>query len=187
MAEWQYENPKATDTIEFAGMFIGLRSPAGISGLEKESEVIENRSMKLVNAESKIGKVSANSRSNPSTYYSYDELFNMTREAELTGKGIGFEAHHLLEKQFASKFQVDQSDIISVTLTPKWHRGVNASKIIGEGKNITGSITQRGAVKNSTPEQIWQAHRNVYERMGHTDWAEAIYDAYVKKLNIPYK
>lgn len=42
--------------------------------------------------------------------------------------------------------------------------------------------------KNSAGvQEIWQAHRNVYEKIGQTDWANAIYEAYVKKFNVPYK
>ena len=43
------------------------------------------------------------------------------------------------------------------------------------GKNIAGV------------EEIWQAHRNVYEKIGQPGWANAIYEAYVKKFNVPYK
>ena len=61
---------------------------------------------------------------------------------------------------------VSQGDIISVALTPKWHRGV------------ANSI--------ATPENIWKAHKTVYEGIGHNDWANAIYEAYVKPLGISY-
>lgn len=78
------------------------------------------------------------------------------------------------------------------------HRGSGGEKIIGAGmninnaiqkelKNIVGTKTERAAVKNATPEQIWQAHRNIYEKMGYGDWAKAIYDAHVRHLGIPYK
>lgn len=45
----------------------------------------------------------------------------MIKESGLSGNGAGFEAHHLLEKQYAKKFGVSQGDIISVALTPEWH------------------------------------------------------------------
>jgi len=78
------------------------------------------------------------------------------------------------------------------------HRGSDGEKIIGAGMNINNAIqkelkkivgtkTERAAVKNATPEQIWQAHRNIYEKMGYGDWAKAIYDAHVRHLGIPYK
>jgi Spy/CpxP family protein refolding chaperone len=122
----------------------------------------------------------------------------MIKQAGLSGSNAGFEAHHLLAKQFASKFGVQQGEIISVALTPKWHRGSGGEKLIAEGKNIndaiekqlkaiTGSRTQRGAVSSATPEQIWQAHRNVYEGMGQNSWAKSVYDKYISPLGIPYK
>lgn len=137
-------------------------------------------------------------RSDPASYYSYNELHAKLREAGVTGKNTGFEAHHLLSKQFAEKFGLSKGEIISVSLTPLNHRGSGGSKIIGAGKNIndavqkelkkiTGSQTERAAIKNATPEQIWQAHRNVYEKMGQREWAQAIYQAYVKPLGKPYK
>ena len=87
--------------------------------------------------------------------------------------------------------------IISVALTPKWHRGVNGEKLIFEGVNINARIEAElmnivGAdgrvVANSiaTPENIWKAHKTVYEGIGHNDWANAIYEAYVKPLGISY-
>ncbi|MBU3179423.1 hypothetical protein KPL47_24440, partial [Clostridium estertheticum] len=183
--------------IALSNMEKGPKSVVLGSNLGNVDEALGRFTKEFKKVKSGVVSNSKNLRSSPSTYYSYDELFKMTREAELTGKSIGFESHHLLEKQFSNKFGINQGDIISVPLTPKWHRGVNSSKIIGEGKNInnaiereikkiTGTNTQRAAIKNATPEQIWQAHRNVYEGMGQKDWAEAIYSAYVKNLKIPY-
>ncbi len=148
--------------------------------------------------ESEANDLAAKLRSNPSTYYSYDELHSMIKQAGLSGSNAGFEAHHLLAKQFAGKFGVQQGEIISVALTPKWHRGSGGEKLIAEGKNIndviekqlktiTGSSTQRGAVSSATPEQVWQAHRVVYEGMGQNSWAKAVYDKYISPLGIPYK
>ena len=133
----------------------------------------------------------------PESYYSYDELKKAIKDMGLSGSGIGFEAHHLLEKQYAKKFGVNQGDIISVALTPKWHRGVNGEKIIGEGININSKIENElmkiagvdnrvSANRIATPEQIWQAHKKVYENIGHEDWASAVYQAYVKKPGINY-
>ena len=73
------------------------------------------------------------------------------------------------------------------TLVPRWHRGVKGEKIIGEGlnidnlimnelKHITGQSNFQVAHDVATAEQIWQAHRNVYERIGQADWAEAVYE-----------
>ena len=133
----------------------------------------------------------------PESYYSYDELKGVIRDVGLSGNGIGFEAHHLLEKQYAKKFDINQGDIISVALTPKWHRGVNGEKIIGEGININSRIENElmdivgvnnrvSANRIATPEQIWHAHKKVYEDIGHKDWASAVYEAHVKKLGIRY-
>lgn len=134
---------------------------------------------------------------NLSSYYTYKELKAEIKNSGLSGRGTGFEAHHLLEKQFASKFGVKSDEIISVALTPRWHRGVSGQKIIGEGinidnrisnelVNITGAKNKKSATAMASTEQIWQAHRNVYESIGQYDWANAVYSAYVKPLGINY-
>ena len=133
-----------------------------------------------------------------SSYYSYDELKRLVKESGLSAPGKGIEVHHLLEKQFADKVGVKSGDIISIPLVPRWHRGVKGEKIIGEGlnidnlilnelKHITGQSNFQVAHDVATAEQIWQAHRNVYERIGQADWAEAVYEAYFKKMGIKYK
>lgn len=75
-------------------------------------------------------------------------------------------------------------------LTPQWHRNVNSSM----GNNIDGLINSEldkilaNTGRNSVGvQEIWEAHRNVYEKIGQSDWANAIYEAYVKKFNVPYK
>ena len=180
-----------------AGFFIIFRPAKAVKKVAKASDEVsdarKNVSKGTDNATNQVTK-----RSDPDTYYTYDELRALTKESGLTGRNVGFESHHLLSKQFASKFGVSQGDIISAPLTPMNHRGSGGEKILGAGmninnaiqkelKNIVGTKTERAAVKNATPEQIWQAHRNVYEKMGNNDWAKAIYDAHVKHLGIPYK
>lgn len=134
-----------------------------------------------------------NPQSNAGSYYSYNELRKAIRGAQLSGQGIGFEAHHLLEKQFAKTFGVAQGDIISVPLSPLYHRGVNGERIVGAGTNIDARITSRlksimGSkdISNATPEQIWQVHRDVYESIGQKTWAEAVYNTYVRPMGINY-
>ncbi|MBU3218117.1 hypothetical protein LL033_22130 [Clostridium estertheticum] len=126
--------------IALSNMEKGPKSVVLGSNLGNVDEALGRFTKEFKKVKSGVVSNSKNIRSSPSTYYSYDELFKMTREAELTGKSIGFESHHLLEKQFSNKFGINQRDIISVHLTPKWHRGVNGSKIIGEGKNINNAI-----------------------------------------------
>jgi RHS repeat-associated protein len=163
-----------------------------------KAEVVEGLRLGTSPAYLNGPQIKCSLRANPSSYYKYNELSNLISKAELSGRNAGLEAHHLLEKQYAANFGVKESEILSVPLTPKWHRGSGGEKIISEGENInnaiekelktiTGAKTQRGAANIASTEQIWQAHRNVYESMGHADWANAIYDAYVKKLDIPYK
>ncbi|MCB2362495.1 hypothetical protein, partial [Clostridium estertheticum] len=137
------------------------------------------------------------SRMNPDSFYTHKELLKLIEEAQLSGKNKGLQSHHLLEKQFAKLFDIaDRNDIIAVPLTSLWHKGVNQVKVIGVGKNIDNLITKelseitgasyRKAVSVATREQAWQAHRNVYEKIGQSDWARAIYEAYIKQFKIPY-
>jgi subtilisin family serine protease/peptidoglycan hydrolase-like protein with peptidoglycan-binding domain len=127
-------------------------------------------------------------RYSPETYYTYRELYSLINKSGLKGRGIGLEAHHLLEKQFASIFGVAQNDIISVALTPTWHRNVKRM-----GKNLDNLITTelKTILTNSGKttagvQEIWKAHRNVYESIGQPDWAMAIYEQYVKKFGVSY-
>jgi hypothetical protein len=125
-------------------------------------------------------------RSDPASYYSYSELRALIKESGLSGRGVGLEAHHLLEKQFAARLGLNQADIISVPLTPKWHRNVG-----GFGNNLDAVINAEIRTLGSTPssasaEVIWQAHRNVYLRHGYREWAEAIYEAYFKSRGIAF-
>ncbi len=71
-----------------------------------------------------------------------------------------------------------------------WHRFTNGEKTIEAGVNVDSRISKElkkltggGAY---TAEDIWKAHRNVYESIGQKDWAEAVYEAYVKPLGICY-
>ena len=50
---------------------------------------------------------------------------------------------------------------------------------------ITG-MDYKNAKKNATLQQIWQAHKEVYESIGQSDWAHVIYDVYVKPKGIQY-
>ncbi|MDE7417716.1 MAG: hypothetical protein K2N44_15670, partial [Lachnospiraceae bacterium] len=128
-----------------------------------------------------------------STYYTYKELRKILKNMGASGQ---FEAHHLLEKQFAARFGVKKSDILSVALTKLWHRAVGAKETGDLGVNIDDRINKaleritgmnyKNAKKNATMQQIWQAHKEVYESIGHSDWAHVIYDAYVKSKGIQY-
>ena len=161
------------------------------------SEAYEYARQKVDNAGTAGDSAHSDPRYSPDSYYKYKELKKLIKESGLSGKGEGLEAHHLLEKQYADKFGVSQGDIISVALTPEWHRGVNGEMVIGAGVNINARIEAElmsivgvndRATANSiaTPENVWQAHRNVYESIGHSDWANAIYEAYVKPMGINY-
>jgi RHS repeat-associated protein len=125
-------------------------------------------------------------RSSPSIYYSFRELKELIRASGLSGHSVGFEAHHLVEKRFAEKLGIAEDEIISVALTPRWHRNVR-----GFGANLDYQIVGELKRLGTTPEaasltQIWQAHKAVYFRLGQVDWAQAIYEAYFKSRGIPY-
>jgi hypothetical protein len=126
-------------------------------------------------------------RSSPANYYSYKELKRLIEQKGLSGSGTGLEAHHLLQKVFASKLGLNADDIISVALTPQWHRNVG-----GGGINLNDTIMRELRGQGATPasatiDQIWQAHRNTYTRLGQEHWAQAIYDAYFKSRGVSYR
>jgi hypothetical protein len=100
----------------------------------------------------------------------------------------------LLEKQFAKKMGVKQEEIISIPLTPGWHRNLDnpLPTVRNRGVNIDREILTEvrksaPSVSEATPAQIWDAHRYVYTRIGREDWAKAVYDTYFRPLGVPYK
>jgi hypothetical protein len=132
-------------------------------------------------------------RSNPASYFSHKELLAQRGRSGIDGNALN--SHHLLSERFAPLMEIsDPGDIIAVALSPKWHQGVRklgADKIIGEGSNINALINNRlvemGASKiNPTKVQCWQAHKQVYEQLGRTDWAKAIHSKYFQPLGIEY-
>ena len=50
-------------------------------------------------------------------------------------------------------------------------------------EKVTASGTN---VERASVQQIWTAHRSVYEELNHPEWAEAIYDAYFQSRGISY-
>jgi hypothetical protein len=125
-------------------------------------------------------------RANPETYYKYSELRDLIKSKGLSGKSQGFEAHHLLEKRFANKLGVNQDDILSVALTPQWHRNVRNG-----GANIDHEIVSEIIKMGTTPSnasiaQIWKAHKKVYSKMGQSDWVKALYEAYFKNKGVDF-
>ena len=125
------------------------------------------------------------SRSDPEYYDNYKTVKKNIKDSGLSGRGKGFEAHHLLEKQFAEELGLNSDEIIAMPLTPNNHRGKMGTNIdylikkelISIGKNFKGL---------SRAEQIWQAHRNVYQRMGYNDWAQAVHKAYFQGRGIKF-
>ncbi len=125
-------------------------------------------------------------RGSPGTFYSYTDLRALIRELGMSGRGTGLEAHHLLEKRFAGSLGLDRDQIISVALTPRWHRNVGSW-----GQAISPRITRELQLLGTTPAnatagEIWVAHRNVYHRLGQPEWAQAVYDSYFKSRGLSY-
>ena len=133
-----------------------------------------------------VARSVAGIRGDPATYYSHSELKLLIKEAQVSGRGLGLEAHHLLEKRYASLVGVSKDDIISAAATPQWHRNLR-----GMGDNLDALITRRLKQMGTSPskaslEDVWEAHRYVYTQTGHYDWAEAIYRAYFEPLGVLY-
>lgn len=132
-------------------------------------------------------------------YSTYSELRESIGTSELNGK---FEAHHLWEKQFAPLINVAEDDIIAAPVLRRYHRAVNGiaktpNRPLGVPYGIidsnidamvTNYIEQRLMVsrQNATLQQVWVAHREVYLRLGQGNWADAIYDLYIRPHGIPY-
>ncbi len=199
-----YEDPSGHWCDKKEKVFKDLMKERGIT----EADLANDPELKLrMMAEaSNIVKEQKRNSSNPSAnqpnsdprykasiYYTYKELKKILKNM---GASQYFEAHHLLEKQFAARFGVKKNDILSVALTKLWHRAEGAKKTGGLGVNIDDRINKalsritgmdyKNAKKNATLQQIWQAHKEVYESIGQSDWAHVIYDVYVKPKGIQY-
>ncbi len=199
-----YEDPSGHWCDKKEKVFKDLMKERGIT----EADLANDPELKLrMMAEaSNIVKEQKRNSSNPSAnqpnsdprykasiYYTYKELKKILKNM---GASQYFEAHHLLEKQFAARFGVKKNDILSVALTKLWHRAEGAKKTGGLGVNIDNRINKalsritgmdyKNAKKNATLQQIWQAHKEVYESIGQSDWAHVIYDVYVKPKGIQY-
>lgn len=132
-------------------------------------------------------------------YPTYNDLRAAIRAAESKG---GFEAHHLWEKQFARLIGVAEEDIIAAPVLRRYHRAVNGIiKTPGQPLGIpygvidanldvmiTSYLEQRLGVPraSATLHQVWVAHREVYMRLGQGNWADAVYELYVKPRGVPY-
>jgi RHS repeat-associated protein len=88
-------------------------------------------------------------------------------EAILQGvrKEAGLEVHHLIERRFAERLGLRESEIPAVVLDRTFHQ-----------QEVTARLFRILPTnqKNYNPQQIWNAYREVYEYLGHEDWLEAI-------------
>ena len=80
--------------------------------------------------------------------------------------------------EFITLPSTTEDDIIAVALTPSQHRNVGQM-----GINIDARIMERLRQLGTTAEaasleQIWKAHRGIYDEIGHPEWAEALHRAY---------
>jgi len=103
---------------------------------------------------SKFFKGGCTASSSP-TIMPYNELKKITA-------GTGFESHHLLEKRFASKFNLKEGEILSTPLDPTSHQGV--TNAMRNEIGYTGSKSQLTTTQ-ATPQQIWEATVRVYKQM----------------------
>jgi RHS repeat-associated protein len=105
-------------------------------------------------------------RSSPESFFTYRELRKRIQGLGVSARGEGLEAHHLVEKRFAKNLGLSSDEILSVALTPQWHRNVG-----GWGEAISPRISRALREMKTNPveataEQIWRAHRDVYRSLG---------------------
>ncbi len=79
----------------------------------------------------------------------------------------GMERHHIIEKRFADAIGVKPEDIPADYLPPQEHRGPGS---------VTTELRRRLPYGRAyTPQEIWDAHKEVYMEKGRYDWIEAIW------------
>ena len=83
----------------------------------------------------------------------------------------GLEVHHLIERRFAERLGLRESEIPAVVLDRTFHQ-----------QEVTARLFRILPTnqKNYNPQQIWNAYREVYEYLGHEDWLEAIWPYFAR-------
>ncbi len=79
----------------------------------------------------------------------------------------GMERHYFIEKRFADVIGVKPGDIPADYLPRQEHRGPGS---------VTSELWRRLPYgRRYTPQEIWNAHKEVYMERGRYDWVEAIW------------
>ena len=96
------------------------------------------------------------------------------------------ETHHLFEKQYSEYIDVKKNDIISEGISASSHRNVGGNGV-NLDKEIQNLVKQYSNGAEPTLKNIWDAHRDVYTNIGHTDWAYSVYKNYIQSLGMAFK
>ncbi len=104
-------------------------------------------------------------------------------------KGTGLEVHHLIEKRFADTLGLKADDILSVAIDQKTHDKI--TQLFREKIKYNSFWDflhpDRLTTSRATPQQIWEAIKEVYEDCGMEQYLDIIKEQIQKSSNVADK
>jgi len=120
-----------------------------VKATDKSSDVV-----KAFNALNKADKLAAVGNGN--VIMAYKDLKKVT-------KGLDLQAHHLIEKRFASTLGMKQNNMLSIAIDKNTHQKIT---------NLMREKMPYG--KSYTQQQIWERTRDVYKELGMTEYLDVL-------------
>lgn len=140
----------------------------GVTGLGKTADNVASRVLKFFGRKSrKEIDITKQLFGNGQVVMSYKNLKSIV-------KGTGLETHHLIEKRFADALKINPNDILSIAIDKKTHEQITN---LMRAKIPYNSIWKRSddlMTRTATPQQIWDATRDVYKELGLTQYLDPL-------------
>lgn len=111
----------------------------------------------------------------------YKDIKKLSKNLGIKLSEEGLEAHHLIEKRFAKKLGIeDTNEMLSVLLDKDVHRKITLElrEMIGYNRDFMRDI--RTGTANA--QEIWDAIRTVYEKNGMVQYLEMIFEQIPQKM-----
>jgi RHS repeat-associated protein len=88
-------------------------------------------------------------------------------------KETGLEVHHLIEDQYKHLIGMAKDDIPAVVLDRMVHNGPASANSVTQ---LLAQSARRNAIGNA--QDLWNHYKDVYGRLGHQDWLDAIWSIF---------
>jgi len=100
----------------------------------------------------------------------YKELKRTLKSLKISDLGV----HHLIEKRFAPTLGLNADDILSVALDKNLHKQITQEFRNKIGYNIIDVFRNDVRTGNATPQQIWDAIKDVYTKFDMEKYLDPI-------------